>query len=42
MRLRGSLYWLAQYSGWDDERYVVVEIKEKSVKVALNTWGGSC
>ena len=42
MRLRGSLYWLAQYSGWDDERYVVVEIKEKSVKVVLNTWGGSC
>ena len=42
MRLRGSLYWLAQYSGWDFERYVVVEIKQKSVKAVVNAWGGSC
>jgi hypothetical protein len=42
MRVRGSLYWLAQYSGWDDERYVVVEIKDRSVKLVVNAWGGSC
>jgi hypothetical protein len=42
MRVRGSLYWLAQYSGWDSERYDVVEIKQKSVKVVVNAWGGSC
>ena len=29
MRLRGTLYWLAQFSGWDHERYVVVEVKAK-------------
>jgi len=42
MRLRGNLYWLAQFSGWDHERYVVVEVKEKSVKAVVNSWGGSC
>ena len=42
MRVRGTLYWLAQYSSWDNERYVVVEIKEKSVKAVVSAWGGSC
>jgi hypothetical protein len=42
LRVRGTLYWLAQYSSWDNERYVVVEIKEKSVKAVVNAWGGSC
>jgi hypothetical protein len=42
MRLRGSLYWLAQYSGWDNERYVVDEIKQKSIKAVISAFGGSC
>ena len=42
MHLKGRLYWLAQFSGWDDERYVVLEIKSKTVDVAVNTWGGVC
>jgi hypothetical protein len=42
MRLRGNLYWLAQFSGWDHERYVVVEVKDKSLKAVVNSWGGSC
>jgi hypothetical protein len=42
MRLRGTLYWLAQFSGWDHERYVVVEVKEKAVSAVVNAWGGSC
>jgi hypothetical protein len=41
-RLAGKLYWLAQFSGWDHERYVVVEIKPKTVTAVLNVWGGSC
>ncbi len=42
MRVGGKLYWLAQFSGWDQERYVVVEIKRKSVQAAVDVWGGSC
>jgi len=42
MRLDDRLYWLAQFSGWDHERYVVLEIKNKRVEVLVNAWGGSC
>ncbi len=42
MRLAGKSYWLAQFSGWDHERYVVVEIKPRAVEAVLNVWGGSC
>ena len=38
----GKLYWLAQFSGWDHERYVVIEIKPKTVEAVVNAWGGSC
>ncbi|MCU1386036.1 MAG: hypothetical protein JWL71_4733 [Acidobacteria bacterium] len=42
MRLAGKLYWLAQFAGFDHERYVVVEIKPKTVEAVLSVWGGSC
>ena len=42
MRVAGKLYWLVQFSGWDHERYVVVEIKPKTVTAVLSVWGGSC
>lgn len=42
MRLTGKLFWLAQFAGWNDERYVVVEIKPKTVEALVNAWGGSC
>jgi hypothetical protein len=42
MRVEGKLYWLAQFSGWNHERYVVVEIKPKTVKAVVSAWGGSC
>jgi hypothetical protein len=42
MRLAGKLYWLAQFSGFDHERYVVVEIKPKTVAAVLSVWGGTC
>ncbi len=41
-RLNDRVYWLAQFSGWDHERYVVLEIKKKSVDVVINRWGGAC
>ena len=42
MRIDGHLFWLAQFSGWDHERFVVLEIKPKAVEVRANTWGGGC
>lgn len=42
MRLGEKLYWLAQFSGFDHERYVVVEIKPKTVQAVLSVWGGWC
>jgi hypothetical protein len=42
MRIAGKLYWLAQYAGWNNERYVVVEIKPKTVEAVVSAWGGSC
>jgi hypothetical protein len=42
LRVAGRLFWLAQFSGWDHERYVVVEIKPKTVEAVLSVWGGSC
>lgn len=42
MRVAGKLFWLAQFSGWDHERFVVVEVKPKTVEAVLNVGGGSC
>jgi hypothetical protein len=42
MHAAGKLFWLAQFAGWNDERYVVVEIKPKAVEAVVNAWGGSC
>jgi hypothetical protein len=42
LRLNDRTFWLAQFSGYDHERYVVLEIHEKSVDVAVNSWGGAC
>jgi hypothetical protein len=42
MRLDGRLFWLAQFSGFDHERFAVVEIKPKTVDAVLSVWGGGC
>jgi hypothetical protein len=42
MRVADKLFWLAQFSGWNHERYVVVEVKRKTVEAVLSVWGGSC
>jgi hypothetical protein len=42
MREAGRLFWLAQFSGWDHERFVVAEIKPKTVEAVLSVWGGGC
>jgi hypothetical protein len=42
VRIGSRLFWLAQFSGYDHERFVVLEIKAKTVEAALSVWGGGC
>ncbi len=42
LKLNDRVFWLAQFSGFDHERYAVSEITPKAVVGALNTFGGSC
>jgi hypothetical protein len=42
IRLGTRLFWVVQFSGWDHERYVVIEPKLKSIDAVLNVWGGGC
>ena len=42
LKLNDRVYWLAQFAGWGHERYVVLEVKKKSVEVVINKWGGAC
>jgi hypothetical protein len=42
MHLGGKVYWIAQFSGWDHERYVVVDVSSKAVEAVVNAWGGGC
>lgn len=42
MRIGDRLFWLAQFSGWDHERFAVIEIKPKAVQAVVNVWGGGC
>ncbi|HZP49105.1 MAG TPA: hypothetical protein VFB07_11245 [Vicinamibacterales bacterium] len=42
MTLNGHTYWLAQFSGWAHERFVVVDLKPKEVEAVVNVWGGGC
>jgi hypothetical protein len=42
MRVGARLFWFAQFSGWDHERYVVIEITAKNAEALVSTWGGGC
>lgn len=42
MTFNGHTYWLAQFSGWDHERFVVVDVKPKDVEAVVNVWEGAC
>lgn len=45
MRIGDRLFWLAQFSGWDHERFAVIEIKSKgarAIEAIVNVWGGGC
>jgi hypothetical protein len=35
-------YWIAQWSGWDEEAYDVVEIGARGADPVLVAWGGGC
>jgi hypothetical protein len=42
IRTSGRTFWVVQYSGWDHERYVVVEVKKNKVEAAVSAFGGAC
>jgi hypothetical protein len=42
VRAGTRVFWLAQFSGWDHERYVVVEPRARSVDALVSAWGGGC
>jgi len=42
VRAGTRVFWLVQFSGWDRERYAVIEPKLKDVDAVLNVWGGGC
>jgi len=42
VRAAGRLFWIAQFSGWEHERYAVLELTPKKVDVMISTWGGGC
>ncbi len=42
VRTRERTFWIVQYSGWDHERYVVVDVKKDRVEAVVNAFGGGC
>jgi hypothetical protein len=42
VRSGARIFWLAQFSGWDHERYAVLELTPKKIEVMVTTWGGGC
>jgi len=42
LRIGARMFWIAQFSGWDHERYAVVEITPKTAEAVVSTWGGGC
>jgi hypothetical protein len=42
VRAADRLFWIAQFSGWEHERYAVLELSPKKVEVKISTWGGGC
>lgn len=42
IRADGHLFWVVQTSGWDFERYDVIEMKPNEVKTVLSVGGGAC
>jgi len=42
VRSASDLFWIAQFSGWDHERYTILELMPKAIDVVLNVWGGGC
>ncbi len=42
LRLNGRIYWVGQWSGWDFERYTIVELTPKKARQVLSVYGGGC
>ena len=42
VRIGTRLFWIAQFSSIDRERYAIIEPKAKAVDAVVNAWGGGC
>jgi hypothetical protein len=42
VRLDGRVFWIAQWSGWDYERYGIVELTPGKAQPVLSAYGGGC
>jgi hypothetical protein len=42
IRTAGRVFWIVQASGWDFERYDVIEVRAKDIKTVLSVGGGGC
>jgi len=42
MHLGSRTYWIAQFSGWDHERYAVVSVDSRTAEAVVNASGGGC
>jgi len=42
LRIGTGVFWVVQFSGWDHERYAIVEPRAQKVEAAVSVWGGIC
>jgi hypothetical protein len=42
LRVGTRVFWLVQFSGFDQERYVVIEPRAAKVDAVASVWGGGC
>jgi hypothetical protein len=42
LHLSDKWYWIAQFSGWDEEHFVVLDVKPTRIDTALWVRGGEC
>ncbi len=42
VRVAGRLFWVMEEDGYEDERYVIAEIRPTGVQYAIKVNGGGC
>lgn len=42
LRLDGNTLWIVQFSGWEGERYAIIDVTPTRMTYVINTFGGGC